>query len=405
MSGDTTTGRTTGLSSLELLAVRNAAADFFDDFAQGDTHRDFNKTGILDLAAECEDLGTLGLFGTHGSKPFSTVEDDLSDVCEGFNVVFNSGLTEQTLDCRERRTGSRFTAVTFDGGHQSGFFAADECARTETDFHIEVEVGTEDTLTEQTVFTSLVDCDLESLDCDRIFCTNVNVTLISADCVAADCHCFDQCMGVTFEKGSVHECTGVTFVGVTDNVLLIGDRRLGERPLTTGREAAAAASAQTGIEDFLDNVIGRHLGQNLFQCEVTVACDVFVDVFRIDDTAVTECNTLLLLVECSIVEGNGCRIGLLFFAGIGVNKAFNDTTLEQVFFNDFGDIFLLDHGVEGSLGINDHDRAECAETETTGHNDLDFIFKTLCLQFSCERVTKRDTAGRSTAGTAADKNV
>ena len=68
-SRETSAGRTAGLGSLELLAVRNAAADLLYDLTQGGAHRDFHKTGVLDLAAECEHLGALGGFGTHGGEP------------------------------------------------------------------------------------------------------------------------------------------------------------------------------------------------------------------------------------------------------------------------------------------------------------------------------------------------
>ena len=72
-SRDTSAGRTTGLSCLKLLTVRDAATDIFNNRTKGGTHRDFYKTGVLNLTAESEYLGTLTLLGTHGSKPIGTV--------------------------------------------------------------------------------------------------------------------------------------------------------------------------------------------------------------------------------------------------------------------------------------------------------------------------------------------
>ena len=57
--GDTAAGGSAGLSSLELLAVRHAAADILDDLSEGGAHRDLNKAGVDYLAAEREDLGAL----------------------------------------------------------------------------------------------------------------------------------------------------------------------------------------------------------------------------------------------------------------------------------------------------------------------------------------------------------
>jgi len=199
-SGDTTAGRTAGLSSFEFLAVRNAAADFFNDFSERGTHGDFNETCVGDLTAESEYFCTLGGFGTHGSKPFGSVKDDLSDVCERFNVIDDGGFAEETLYCGERRTGTGFAAVTFNGGKKGGFFSAYECACTETESDLEVEVCAEDILTENTVFFSLLDCDSETVYGDRVFCADVDVTFICADCIACDCHCFEDCMGVAFQN-------------------------------------------------------------------------------------------------------------------------------------------------------------------------------------------------------------
>ena len=46
LSRDTAAGRAAGLGRLELLAVRDAAADLLDDFAQGGAHGDFHQAGV-----------------------------------------------------------------------------------------------------------------------------------------------------------------------------------------------------------------------------------------------------------------------------------------------------------------------------------------------------------------------
>ena len=54
--GDASAGRSAGLSRLELLAGRDAAADDLDDLSEGGAHRDLDETGVGDLSAESEDL-------------------------------------------------------------------------------------------------------------------------------------------------------------------------------------------------------------------------------------------------------------------------------------------------------------------------------------------------------------
>ena len=64
--------------------------------------------------------------------PVRALQDDLRNVGIGLHVVQHGGLAEQALDRRERRTGTRLAALALDGGHQSGFLAADERTRAQT---------------------------------------------------------------------------------------------------------------------------------------------------------------------------------------------------------------------------------------------------------------------------------
>ena len=400
-SGDTTAGRTAGLSSFELLAAGNAAADFFNDFSEGGTHGDFNETGVGDLTAEREYLGTLGGCGTHGSEPFGSVEDDLRDICESFYVIDDGGLTEKTLYSGERRTGTGFAAVTFNGGEKSGFFAANECACAETESDLEVEACAEDVVAENAVFFSLLDCDFETVNGDRVFCANVDVTFVSADCVTCDSHCFENCVGVAFKNGTVHECAGVTFVRITYDVLLACGLCFSEGPLSAGGEACTAASAETGIKDGLDNFLGGHGGDDLCESLVAVASDVFVDAFRVDNTAVTESDALLLCIEGSLVESED----VIALYGFAVKELANGVAANEVFGNDFVHIFGLNLAVEGTFGINDHDRAECAKTETTGGNNLDFVCDACDFKLFYESFANVHGVRGGTASTAANEDV
>ena len=73
--------------------------------------------------------------------------------------------------------------------------------------------------------------------------------------------------------------------------------------------------------------------------------------------------------------------------------------------NDLGNILGGNAAVEGTLGIHDHDRAESAQTKATGLNDLDLVFKALCLEFTLKLGEKCLAAGRRTTGTTANQNM
>ncbi len=147
LSRDTSARRTARLSSLKGLALGNTAADIVDNLTQGSTHGDFNQTCVVDVTAYGKDLGALALLGTDGCKPFGAFEQNHGNIGVGLNIVEDGGLFPQTLNSRERRTGSGLTALTFDGGHQRSFLTTDESTGTQADIHIKGEVGAKDVFT------------------------------------------------------------------------------------------------------------------------------------------------------------------------------------------------------------------------------------------------------------------
>ena len=130
---------------------------------QGGCHRNLNKAGIVNLAAECEGLWC-ALFSVPMLRNLlAAPRGDLRDVGIRLNVIQNGRLLEQTFECRERRAASRLAALTFDGGHKRSLFAADECAGAEADLKVEIKTGIEDILAEQAIFSRLVDGNLETV--------------------------------------------------------------------------------------------------------------------------------------------------------------------------------------------------------------------------------------------------
>ena len=76
-------------------------------------------------------------------------------------------------------------------------------------------------------------------------------------------------MRVAFHNASVHEGSWVALVAVADNVLLRGVLALYLRPFSAGREAAAAASAQSGVAHFLDDLVRSHVEQSFFKRRIS----------------------------------------------------------------------------------------------------------------------------------------
>ena len=129
-------------------------------------------------------------------------------------------------------------------------------------------------------------------------------------------------MGIALQDGAVHECARITLVGVTADVFLVRVVLLGQLPFETGGESAAAASAQAGIHQALDDVVWGHLGENLAQSLVAAGSDVLFNDFRVDDTTVAQGNAVLLFIEVGVDEG--------FYASRGnrllIEESGNDTS-------------------------------------------------------------------------------
>ena len=54
------------------------------------------------------------------------------------------------------------------------------------------------------------------------------------------------------------------------------------------------------VKEGLDHIVRSHLGENLAQGLIAAGSDVLIDIFRVDDTAVAQGNTVLFLIEVRV---------------------------------------------------------------------------------------------------------
>ncbi len=266
----------------------------------------------------------------------------------------------------ERRTNARLTAVALDTRHQSGFLTANEGTCAQTNFQIKVEAGAENILTEQTVLLCLIDSDLQSSDCDGVLRTDVHIALLRADRIRRDGHRFNHCVRIAFQHRTIHECTGVTLVRITSNVLHVTHGVLGELPLSAGGEACAASTAKTGSEHLVNDLLRLHGGERLDERLITVHGDIFVNVLGVDHTAVAKDHTGLLLIEVGIGKSlHGGAGGFLL-----IEQTLHEPALHQVLRHDLGHVLYLHAAVKRTFGIDDNDGTHRAKTKATGLHGL-----------------------------------
>ena len=239
-----------------------------------------------------------------------------------------------------------------------------------------MKAGAENIFAEQAHFPCLADGNLEAMHRDRIFCAHINIALVRTDGVAGNRHCLKHRVRVALQNGAIHKRAGVALVRVTDDIFLFGNGIFRKGPFQTRGEAAAAAAAQPAVKDCLNDIVRRHGGEHLSERRIAVHGDIFVDILRVDHAAVSQRNALLRFIEGCIVQGD---IDLLadMLIHILIFQPFHRATLEQMLRHDFGNILCAHAGIEGSVGIHNHNRTDGAQPETARADNFN-LFGKLC---------------------------
>ena len=174
----------------------------------------------------------------------------------------------------------------------------------------------------------------------------------------------------------------------------------GKGPLETGRKGRAAAAAQTGILDLLDDRGRRHAGDRFTQRGVAVMGDVLLDGLGIDHAAIAEHHPLLRAVVIGLGVGDDAVRPCL-----AVDQSLDHPALEQMLLDDGRYVRRPHLGVGRSLRINDQDRPLVARTQATGLDDLDLFRQTLAFDLRQESLLDRAASPEYTRSTAADQDM
>ena len=293
-------GRTAHLHRFEGASVLDTAADFLDDLANRDAHRDFDEPAAPHLARQCEDLGPFARQGAQRRKRFRAVTDDPRDTGQRLDVVHVGRLTVDPLLGGEGRPQARHSPLPGDRSDQRRLFSTHERAGAFPDFQLQVEIAPENAPAEKASRLRLSDGLANMPNGQRILRANVEIALASPDRVGCDRQALQHAVWVGLQHQPVHEGAGITFVAVADHVLgqsgSAGSIGLcpAERPLQPGRETRTAAAAQPGLLDHLHHVIGRAVFHAPLECLIPVASQVLVNLQRIAPAAILQDDSLLL---------------------------------------------------------------------------------------------------------------
>ena len=96
---------------------------------------------------------------------------------------------------------------------------------------------------------------------------------------------------------------------------------------------------------------------------------IFVDILGIDESAVTQSDTELLLIEAHVLRVADVLLGV----GVLIEQAGDLAALDHMLLDDLLGILRLDIGVESVVRYHLDDRTLFAETEAAGHHHLHVI--------------------------------
>src|SRR5262252_9120260 len=253
-------GRAAGDDRLQFPAVAHAARAIFDQLAKRDVHRRFVDARPLDMSADAVELRAAVLFRAESREPLGAFGDDEGHVAEGLDVVDGRRLVIEADDGGKRRLVARLGALAFKRLEERGLFAGLIGTGPAVHEDIAVEPGAEDVPAEEPARVGLVDRSLENLLGVQEFTPYIDVGDFRADGVAADGAALDEQVRIPLDEQVILERARLALVGVAGDVAR-GDFLVDELPLHARREARAAASAEAGRLDHLDDLV-RLLAQS-----------------------------------------------------------------------------------------------------------------------------------------------
>ena len=118
----------------------------------------------------------------------------------------------------------RFADEALDGSDERRLLSANESAGPSHDLDVEVDSGAQDVLTQEPQVACLAKRDGGVLDGERVLATHVDEASGGSDGDASDEQPLDNGMGIAFQEAAIHISAGITFVGVTHDILLPGCR-------------------------------------------------------------------------------------------------------------------------------------------------------------------------------------
>ena len=255
------------VEGLDLAPGERAAGEVVDQLAGRDPQLDLVVARAAHAAGDRDDLGPRRLLGAEALEPIGAVGDDARHVGERLDVVDQRRPAVEALHGGEGRLEARVAALALERVEQRRLLAADVGAGAAVDDQLEVAVAAEDVLAEVAGLIRFGDGGVEDVGLGVVLAADEDEGVAGVGGDRRDRDPLDQLVRVALHQLAVLEGARLGLVGVAAEVL--GHLAAGqEGGLFAHREAGAAAPAQAGVFELLEDLLGLQLAVGLLQGRV-----------------------------------------------------------------------------------------------------------------------------------------
>jgi len=165
---------------------------------------------------------------------------------------------------------------------QSGLLTADVGTGTDPQFEVKGETAPSDRGSKPTLLAGLSNGTPQPGNRQGVFSADVDEAMLSANREGGDGHPLKHAVGITLEDGAVHECPGVTFIGVADQPFFGTRHRCNRGPLQPGGITGATTTTQAAAADQINHRLGLVRRQDGIELLVGPCGFRIAQILRID---------------------------------------------------------------------------------------------------------------------------
>jgi hypothetical protein len=211
--------RTTGDDGLEVVpAADDTAAVLVDELTERNRHLLLDGTGVVDVARNGKELGTLVALTAEACEPATSTTADGGCDSDGLDVGDGGRTSEQTDGSGERGLQAGLSGLAFERLDERCLLTTDVGAHASVDVDIKVVAGTAGVLADEAGLVCLLDSALEHCSLVVELSSNIDVGGSGVHGTPSDEAALDQLVWVLAHNLAVLAGSGLTLIGVDDQV-------------------------------------------------------------------------------------------------------------------------------------------------------------------------------------------